>query len=382
MTESGQKIRVSVDGSWNILKFDEIIEPDSNIVSEKRTRLDEFQAPISGKYPLTVEQNTTVENLLNSFLRDEAQLLVNTEVFKDIIDKLKENNKLAEKIKDRPAQNKLTKQIKITKLSVKKHTEAYRKSSKLIADANRLLAGKVENIEEHIAKLIQITESSLLADSDMSRIIKKENQNNNNIVNSEQVIRDDIKIRNSKPVNSYPKSFTVNNAKYPRDRYDCEIIFDGYDDVLGSNKKEVRTEFLFGHSQKRMKSYFKSDDFIKCDAYVSKVDKKHYITLNIRVKSKDAKSTYGMLVANEPMRVEMIDGSKVYCTNRIQDGGKIEPYTGNILYTGIFEIEKDDLSTLKNNFMDNIGLIWSSGYEQYNIFNVDFLKNQLQCLEK
>ncbi len=382
MTESGQKILIATDGSWSIVKFNETIDSNGNIVSETSTSLDAFQAPNVGKYPLTVEQKATVQNLLKTFLSDEAQLLVNTDFFKGNIEILKEKKELAKENKEKTEEDNFAKQIKITKASVKKNKDAYKESSNLIADAKELLDGKVKNIEEHIAKLIQVTEAPQLVDSGMGGIIKKNDTNNSDEEVLEENNEDDIEGLNNKTVNRYPKSFKVDKESYPRDKYECEIVFDGYDDDLGSDKKEVKSEFLFGHSQKKMKSYFKRDDFIKCNANVSKVGRNYYITLNIRVKSKDAKKTYGMLIANETVRFEMIDGSKVYCTSMIQNGGTIEPYTGNTLYTGIFEIKKDDLSLLKNNFLDNIGVIWSSGYEQYNIFNVDFLKNQLQCLEK
>ena len=382
MTESGQKILIAADGSWSIVKFDETIDSDGNIVSETSTSLDAFQAPSAGKYPLTVEQNATVKNMLKSFLSDEAQLLVNREFFKDNIDLLIERKRIAKETKNKEEENKLKKQIKITEASIDKNYEAYKNSSNLIADAKELLDGKVKNIESNIAKLIQVTEAPQLADSGMGGIIEEKETIKFEDDNSDEVIEEENEAPNKKTVNNYPKSFEVETDNYSRDKYECEIVFDGYDDILGSDKKQVKSAFFFGHSQKKMKSYFKNDDFIKCDAHVSKVGRKYYITLDFRVKSKDAKKTYGMLRANETMRFEMVNGSKVYCKSMIQNRGTIEPYTGNTLYTGIFEIEKDDLGILKNNYLDNIGVIWSSGYEQYNIFNVDFLKNQIQCLEK
>ena len=384
ITESGQKILIATDGSWSVVKFDETIDSEGNIVSETSTSLDAFQAPNEGKHPLTVDQRATVKNMLKSFLSDEAQLLVNREFFKDNIALLVERKQKAKEIKDQTAEDHLKNQIKITKASVKKNNEAYKTSSKLIADAKDLLQGKVKNIEEHIAVLIQITEDPQLADSGMGGTIedKKEESNNSDLNDSQGITKENQKLHHKNARIKYPENFKVEKVNSPRGIYDCEIVFDGYDDALGSDKKEIKSEFFFGHSQEKMKSYFKSDDFIKCDAHVSKVGRKYYITLDFRVKSKDAKKTYGMLRANETMRFEMIDGSKVYCTSMIQNSGTIEPYTGNTLYTGIFEIEKDDLSILKDNFLDNIGVIWSSGYEQYNIFNVDFLKNQLECLEK
>ena len=383
LTESGQKILLASDGSWSIVKFDETIDTEGNIVSETGTSLDAFQAPNAGKYPLTVEQKAKVKNMLKSLLSDEAQLLVNREFFNDNIEVLNEKKQLANEADNKLEEKELKKQIKITEASAKKSNQAYKESSKLIADATDLLNGKVKKREKYIAKLVQVTEAPENNNSGMGGIIESKDEMAPAIKQSisDETIVEKVEANPAQIKAMYPTSFKVPKENYPRDKYDCEITFDGFDDLLGSKKKEVKSEFFFGYSQKKMKSYFKNDDFIKCDAFVSKVGKKYYITLKLRVKSKDAKKTYGMLRANETMRFEMVDGSKVYCTSMIQDDGTIEPYTGNTIYNGIFEINKDDLNTLKDSFLDNIGVIWSSGYEQYNIFNVDFLKNQLECLE-
>ena len=78
----------------------------------------------------------------------------------------------------------------------------------------------------------------------------------------------------------------------------------------------------------------------------------------------------------------MINGQRVYGRNINNDKGQIESYTGHTLYTGIYELKKDDINALKNQYLDHIGIIWSSGYEEYDIYNVDFLKNQIKCLTK
>lgn len=381
-TDSGQKILIAKDGSWSIVKFNETINKDGIIVSDTNTNLDAFEAPSAGKYPLTVDQSAQLNYVLKSFQSDEAQLLVNREFFQDNLDLLNTQRRQAKKDKNKEEQLRIEAQIETIKLSLDNTTRDYRKSSKLIASANDLLKGKVKNRDKQIAKLVLANEMPINENSGMGGsveakkdILKKEDSLS---IMDEQ--EQDIVTQTRQ--SNYPKSFKVQKKKYPREKYECELEFDGYDEVLRADKKEVKSEFFFGHSQEKMKPYFKNDDFITCNANVSKVGKKYYITLRLRVKSKDAKKTYGMLRSKETIRFEMVNGNKVYCTSMIQDAGTIEAYTGNTLYTGIYQIAKDDLKILKNEYLDNIGVIWSSGYEEYNIFNVDFLKNQLKCLEK
>ena len=78
----------------------------------------------------------------------------------------------------------------------------------------------------------------------------------------------------------------------------------------------------------------------------------------------------------------MINGVRVYGRNINNDKGRIESYTGHTLYKGVYELSKDDVNDLKKSFLDHVGIIWSSGYEEYAVYNVDFLQNQLECLTK
>jgi len=95
MTDSGQKVLISKSGNWSIVKFDQKVDENGNIVPDNSTSLDAFQAPNAGKYPLTIDQKSTVDNMLKAFLSDEAQLLVNTVFFKDNIESLKLKKKKA-----------------------------------------------------------------------------------------------------------------------------------------------------------------------------------------------------------------------------------------------------------------------------------------------
>ena len=59
----------------------------------------------------------------------------------------------------------------------------------------------------------------------------------------------------------------------------------------------------------------------------------------------------------------------------------MDPYTGYILFQGQYGIGKKELNKLKKISVDKMRVIWSTGYEDYEVIHVDFFKNQLSCLE-
>jgi len=378
-TKSGQKVLVAKDGSWSIVQKGQYVDDFGNIKTNTDTSLDAFESPKQGKYPLTVAQISDINTLLKTYKSDEAQLLVNLSFFEDNLADIKSKLKEAKKLKDSDAISQLQADYESTKEILTQNRRAYKESSKLITLSESMLAGKEKNSDDLFASMLNPDLKKENPEGGMGGTLSK--------VTLVDTIKDDQPIEIKREVTvqvgkPYPTMFKVEDSRNSKSENDCVISHDGYDADLGKDKKEVEKGFFFGYSQERMKPYFKTDDYITCEASVSKVGKHYFLTMNLRVKSKGAKKSYGILRENEKIRLELIDGSKVYCNNILQDNGTIEAYTGHTLYTGIFQIDKDDLSRLKKNYIDNVGIVWSSGYEKYNIYNVDFIKNQLECLEK
>jgi hypothetical protein len=366
-TNSGQRILLVDNGSWRLLSVIENIDDET---SELGTNLESFKSTKHGKYPINADQRKEIQKLLTNFFSDEAQLLVNIEMSKRKLVELQEEIPLLKKDKDQL--EKVKYKIASSKIEIENNQQNYKAISALIITSNNLLAGKVKNIAKAYAGLTTDFNAAESINTGMGGTIS-ENQNPTPKPNEDVESKDDKK---------YPTMFSIDNSNDGKDNYDCEIVFDGFDEDIGSNRKEVKTQRFFSFSQETMKPYFKTEDFLVCDGNISKVGKKYYLTLKIRIRSKDANKTYGTLLANENIKIELINGRRVYGLNVNSDSGEIESYTGNTLYTGIFVLDKSDVNDLKKNYLDHIGVIWSSGYEQYDIYNVDFLTNQLKCLTK
>ena len=363
-TESGQRILLIDNGSWRLLSG---LESTSEGDVEDGTYLESFKSPKQGKYPVNTDQREEIKRALKNLLSDEAQILVNMEMAKRELTQLKSEKDKA----GMDARKNIESQIRETEKALLQDDEIYRATSALIFMANDLLDGKIKNHEKAIVSLNTEMNNLITGNTGMGGV-------DLGVTQSEEP----VETKKTAPVIKYSTTFSVDDRYENKDYYDCEIIFDGYDEAIGEQRKEVKTQPFFSYSQEKMKPYFKNEDFLTCDANVSKVGKHHYLTLKIRIRSKDASKTYGTLFANENVKLQLINGFKFYGQIINTDRGKIESYTGHTLYTAIIKLNKSDIGDLKKTYLDNIGLIWSSGYEEYNIYNVDFLTNQFKCLNQ
>ncbi|GLR20050.1 hypothetical protein GCM10007940_46660 [Portibacter lacus] len=162
---------------------------------------------------------------------------------------------------------------------------------------------------------------------------------------------------------------------------DCNIVFNGIDAVTKRQKIEVQREFLFGYTHPKLRSYFKDEFFLNCYAKMVKLDKKYYLWLYISIASKDAIKTYGRIDQNSTLKFELLSGEILYAQNLQSAIGQLEAYTGNTNYEIILPLDKSKYKLLSKGEIDRLGIMWSSGYEQYEIYNVDVVKNQIECLK-
>lgn len=161
----------------------------------------------------------------------------------------------------------------------------------------------------------------------------------------------------------------------------CKVKQKGIDKRTRKERTELEADYLFGYTHPNIKSYFKENDYLTCYAKLSKVGGFYYLSLEVRIASIKANKTYGALDKGAPIRIKLLNGETVNLYNLTAATGFIEPITGVTVYQVNYPMEKGDYKQISKTELDKIGLIWSTGYEEYEIYEVDFLINQAKCLK-
>jgi len=162
---------------------------------------------------------------------------------------------------------------------------------------------------------------------------------------------------------------------------ECNIKQKGIDKRTRKERTEMESGFLFGYTHPNIKNYFKEKDYLTCNAKLSKVGGLYYLSFEVRIASIKANKTYGSLDKGSGIRIKLINGETVNLYNITASTGHIEPLTGVTVYQTNYPMEKSEFKQLSKTELDKIGVIWSTGYEEYEIYEVDFLINQAECLK-
>ena len=163
---------------------------------------------------------------------------------------------------------------------------------------------------------------------------------------------------------------------------DCNIAYEGKDEFTGKMKRETMPTRFFTHTDDIMRKALMDKDFITCDITGTKVESSRYtyLSMTFTILSKDIQRSLGFLDRGTPIIFVLVDGSKITLLANKTDIGVVDIDKGTTTYRA--QLTTDSITDITGSEIDYVRVNWSSGYEDYEIFDVDVLKNLFNCLYK
>ncbi len=161
----------------------------------------------------------------------------------------------------------------------------------------------------------------------------------------------------------------------------CDVLYDGIDLATKTYRVEMAPALIFNHTPPEVKNDLQTSNLIQCRGQIVQIQDNVSLHLNIQVNSLMAPKAYGSLDVGALLRVTLIDGKEVELRNYASSGGIPTEDKKAFIYPVAFELSNKAVKQLSKMEIDKIGIQWSSGYEEYVIYEVDFLTSQLSCLK-
>lgn len=161
----------------------------------------------------------------------------------------------------------------------------------------------------------------------------------------------------------------------------CKVDFDGIDEFTGKPRRDLSPTEFFSYTNAQMRDFFKEKDFIQCSGALSAVGNSVFLlSLDLEVASQNAQRDYGFIEKGSILTVKFIDGSTVRIPNRRTDMGTLNPLEKSVIYKPQYSISAAQAKEMSEGEVDKIRIVWSSGYEDYEVYELDFFINQFRCL--
>jgi hypothetical protein len=179
----------------------------------------------------------------------------------------------------------------------------------------------------------------------------------------------------------------ANPAETPLVKADKTLVkTNGCNLVLHTSEQQFTADHefepLFVYTPDRLKIHLKEEDLIFGATRIRKLNKEYFMDLQVWLKSKDAAKSYGNIPEGNFVRIEFVNGIRLNAKVKESVLGKIEEYSGKVKYTCTFSMDQEMIKQMGNLPVDNIGIMWSSGFEKYEVYEVDVFMRQIKCFQK
>ncbi len=251
---------------------------------------------------------------------------------------------------------------------IKKAKKAYKSGVKKV----RKLLRKLNTQQRDINKLIDKVEASRL---EMNRLMSKR----------DELIKGG---NDGKKVYSgyFPKykSFyhpsEKDNVFYHHPKFNCKTDFDGKDPILQKHRLEYEESVFFTY-QPDYVPFVNDKAYMTGSTFFTLVEGgQYFLNLNIRIQTDKPRRDYGYLERGSRLFITFMNGDELVLMNNLLNLGSFNRKKGVVLFRGQYSLNVYAQNKIKKNPIDKIRIEWAKGYEDYDIYYVDLLQKQFNCL--
>lgn len=183
----------------------------------------------------------------------------------------------------------------------------------------------------------------------------------------------------SKKFAVYNPSADVMRTPPPRP---CLEASSSRDEFSGEITRVMAASELFRYTNPALKTYLQGKTHVICEAALLSAGANMSLQLTFRINDPNARKAFGRLEKNSLATLKFMDGSSFELQNEQADDGIFTPETGGSIFHGQYPLSAEAYKKLRRTPLDTIRILWSKGYEDYDVQQVDLLMQQAACLAK
>ncbi len=180
-------------------------------------------------------------------------------------------------------------------------------------------------------------------------------------------------------INTRPGQLKVKT--YTSSPFDCVFESDSIDQASGLLRQAIQPSLMFTHTDPDLRPYFKDKELITCLGRLTKIGHYIYLTVEFQIASSHSQGNFGSLQNGSLLRFKLMNDEFVSLYNLKTNEGRIDPYSGYTVFSGQYALGKEEIKKLNASELDKMRVMWTTGYEDYDIYHLDFMINQLNCLK-
>lgn len=160
----------------------------------------------------------------------------------------------------------------------------------------------------------------------------------------------------------------------------CQFAVNGQDPKTGRYQRSLEKQLLFTYTDDRLRPYLKDKEYLSCEGYLTSSGGYRFLTLEFTFAYPNAQEAYGFIDQNSVLTIKLLNGDFVNLRAAQMDRGSYDTVKEELRYEMQYPIDRSHINILKQSEVDLLRVFWSSGYEEYEVFQLDFFQQQFECL--
>ena len=267
-------------------------------------------------------------------------------------------------------------------LELKKKVNTAKEEEKVAKAKHRASRKRAKQLEKMI-KHSPDKRDKMMAKIDGEKVEKAKKANRKRQKGNEVFV--DEAFQNTTPYIAPKKTFATykveNDVMITPPKRPCELTFDGVDEFSGKSRRDVARQNLFVHTSDQLRPYLKGREYITCNGYLSAISGGYKLLyLHFDILSENAQREFGALEKGSVLSIKFIDGTTIKLANSKTDRGIPNTLEKSVSYRAQYIISASSEKALRKNEVDKVRIVWGTGYEDYEVYDLDFFVNQFNCL--
>lgn len=171
-----------------------------------------------------------------------------------------------------------------------------------------------------------------------------------------------------------------NDPRYNPPVEDCSYSYNGVDEFTQKRRMNLTPRLFFGYTNPELKPYMGDESLVTCTGSLSKSGGYLILELTFVIRSQYANKEFGVLPKGSQLTIKMLNNEKVTLRNQTLSQGKFDPVEKIFSYSARYTISNRQEKTLSKELVDQVRVMWGTGFDDYAIYETDFFQRQLRCL--
>ncbi len=162
----------------------------------------------------------------------------------------------------------------------------------------------------------------------------------------------------------------------------CSIAMRQVDPISGQTQINLQEQPFFSYTAPEMRKYMKGSDYLNCYAGLTRVGNTKLLNITYQINSKLGQKDYGYIEDESSLIIRLIDGSMITLKAKKQDEGLVDAINNKTTFKNSYLISAKDEKELRKYEVSFVRMVWSNGYEDYEVYELDFLIDMFDCLDE